>query len=373
MAQPAIAASTPRDTRSEEFNGRVSAVPLPVDLDGSQTEYGAFDGAGGETEESIPEVQKESARQDVKGSRVVERIKRVEATRKLRECSLGRRVKSSPVVEKGEGEAVSNNHAAQKDEVAKEAAMIQKAKPDVGSASTSRSWKSLSDSTRKVKQDKRKEVKEPAVGDNDRVPEAPKSTSVDDKANIGARKDHSVATSSKGKCKMISPTECSGCCETFGQEDILRLSCPSEDAIKHAYCHHCIRIIFQQAIADSHYFPPSCCEPLQLSHCAEFLTEDLVSKFQYKKEELETPDRTYCSHADCGKWIRPENIEAGVALCPACAQKTCTICKAQQHEGLCPEDGNVKALMKLAEKRRWKSCPKCKNMIELNTGCYHMT
>ena len=48
VAQPAVAASTPRDARSEELNGRVSAVPLPVDLEGTQTEYGATDGAGGQ-------------------------------------------------------------------------------------------------------------------------------------------------------------------------------------------------------------------------------------------------------------------------------------------------------------------------------------
>ncbi|KAJ4296311.1 hypothetical protein N0V90_006356 [Kalmusia sp. IMI 367209] len=107
-------------------------------------------------------------------------------------------------------------------------------------------------------------------------------------------------------------------------------------------------------------------------HCTPFLPEDLLTRFQEKKEELETPDRIYCSNVECAKWIKPKNIEADVATCSACAQTTCATCKAKHHDGLCPDDENVTALLALAKEKQWNTCPKCKNMVELNTGCYHM-
>ncbi|KAF2442409.1 hypothetical protein P171DRAFT_417546 [Karstenula rhodostoma CBS 690.94] len=168
--------------------------------------------------------------------------------------------------------------------------------------------------------------------------------------------------------------KCSGCFELFAGADVLELQCPTEElAAKHAYCKDCLQSIFEHAIADSDQFPPRCCQPLELSSCMRLLAEDIVSQFRDKKEELETPDRTYCSMAECAKWIKRDNTEAGVATCPRCAQKTCANCKQKQHEGLCPTDSAVKALLTLAEKKQCKSCPQCKNMVELTVGCYHIT
>ncbi|KAK7191700.1 IBR finger domain-containing protein [Paraphaeosphaeria sporulosa] len=173
--------------------------------------------------------------------------------------------------------------------------------------------------------------------------------------------------------KIASRVECSGCSEVLGEGDILQLSCASEGAQKHAYYRTCLQDMFEGAIADSGCFPPRCCDPLELFHCMPFFSEDLIVRFREKKEELGTPHRTYCSKAECGKWIKPVDIEAGVATCSTCAQETCTSCNAALHDGLCREDEDVKALLTLAEQRRWKSCPECKNMVELRSGCYHIT
>ncbi|CAN9380905.1 unnamed protein product [Alternaria alternata] len=99
----------------------------------------------------------------------------------------------------------------------------------------------------------------------------------------------------------------------------------------------------------------------------------LFSRFVAKREELEMVDRTYCSNKTCSNWIRPASIVADTATCAECAQKTCVTCKNERHDGLCPEDKDVKKLMGVAKAKRWQTCPKCKEMVELERGCFHIT
>ncbi|KAJ4345454.1 uncharacterized protein N0V89_011585 [Didymosphaeria variabile] len=197
---------------------------------------------------------------------------------------------------------------------------------------------------------------------------------VDDQVRSDGKEELEASATEKAPQEIANRTPCSGCFEEFGETDIIKLPCPTEeDALKHAYCQNCLRSIFAYAIADSDHFPPRCCEPLEVSHCTRLLSDDLVSKFKDKKEEMDTPHRVYCSKAECAKWIKPLNIEAGVAACSECSQKTCANCKAKQHDGLCPDDADVQALLTLAKEKQWKSCPECKTMVELTMGCYHIT
>ncbi|KAL1603688.1 hypothetical protein SLS60_005277 [Paraconiothyrium brasiliense] len=218
------------------------------------------------------------------------------------------------------------------------------------------------------------ESDKPAIEKDDQIAtKRPSASSVDKQAKLEVNTILNGEINNKASQRLAHLTECSGCCEEFRGTDILELSCPPENASKHAYCRDCLKSMFEMAIADSDQFPPRCCDPLQLFQCMPFLSEGLIAKFQEKKEELETPNRTYCSKAKCTKWIKLENIKAGVATCSKCAQKTCTSCGAKQHKGLCPDDEHVKSLLTLAEEKRWKSCPECKNMVELAVGCYHVT
>ncbi|KAI4680294.1 uncharacterized protein J4E84_007942 [Alternaria hordeiaustralica] len=68
----------------------------------------------------------------------------------------------------------------------------------------------------------------------------------------------------------------------------------------------------------------------------------------------------------------PSSETVCIAACMKCTQKTCVTCKKKQHTGLCLEDQDVKKLMEVAKAKRWKTCPKCKEMIELEAGCYHI-
>lgn len=170
-------------------------------------------------------------------------------------------------------------------------------------------------------------------------------------------------------------TKCASCFEWYSIFEVLKLSCKRKDDTEfHAYCKACLEGLFDASISDSSLFPPRCCANIiPLFLCKPFIRPETAQRYIEKKEELDTPDPIYCSNPDCAKWIRPTHIQAGIATCQKCEQKTCTTCKTKQHQGLCPEDTGVKKLLGFAEQKKWKTCPKCKNMVELSRGCYHIT
>jgi hypothetical protein len=183
--------------------------------------------------------------------------------------------------------------------------------------------------------------------------------------------------SGKGKGKVGSNafTECVSCLDILPTTDVLQLDCkrPGEDNY-HAYCEDCMDGLFNSCITDPSMFPPSCCaKPLNISICIPFLTGDVVDRFYEKEEELGTTDRTYCSNPQCSRWVKPANIKADVATCTFCAQKTCVTCKGKRHQGLCPEDEGTQQLMLTAKDKDWQTCPKCKNLVELESGCNHIS
>lgn len=168
---------------------------------------------------------------------------------------------------------------------------------------------------------------------------------------------------------------CSACLDMHPIQNTIKLQCKNAgDAEAHAYCHDCLIHLFEACITDSSQFPPRCCNQiLPVFACIPFLPPTLFARFVARREELETPSRTYCSNALCSEWIRPANIVANVATCPTCIQTTCETCKRGQHEGLCQDDMDVKKLMDVAKEKQWQTCPNCNEMVELKGGCYHIT
>ncbi|KAG9188181.1 hypothetical protein G6011_02104 [Alternaria panax] len=168
---------------------------------------------------------------------------------------------------------------------------------------------------------------------------------------------------------------CSSCLHMHATRDVLQLPCKDDGDVEvHVYCRECLTRLFQCSIADTSYFPPRCCSKIiSAISCVPFLPPAVFSSFVAKKDELEMVDRTYCSNKTCSNWVRSADIVAGIATCAGCAQKTCVTCKNKQHHGLCLDDKDVKELMGVAKAKRWQRCPQCKEMIELERGCYHIT
>lgn len=143
----------------------------------------------------------------------------------------------------------------------------------------------------------------------------------------------------------------------------------------HIYCKECIRELFEKSCHDETMFPPRCCrQQIQPSHAAIFLTRELIEQFEEKLIEFSCDDRTYCTNRECLKFIPPGTIANGIGHCQKCNTNTCTFCKNEAHrETDCPNDVNLQAVIDLAKTEGWQRCGRCRMMVELGIGCYHMT
>ncbi len=57
-----------------------------------------------------------------------------------------------------------------------------------------------------------------------------------------------------------------------------------------------------------------------------------------------------------------------------CGVATCSICKAASHGNLdCPKDEATTAVLAAARQAGWIRCYRCRAVVELAHGCYHMT
>lgn len=159
--------------------------------------------------------------------------------------------------------------------------------------------------------------------------------------------------------------------DVFPCRDTLTLECQPEG---HTYCQGCLVDLFRSSIHNTALFPPRCCNitvPLEI--CRALLPKELIKEFDLKVEELATPNPTYCSNGECSSFIRPSEIKADVGSCVFCKTRTCIRCKSPEHTGLCPSDPHVQLLMDVAKRSKWQQCSNCKNMVELEQGCFHMT
>jgi E3 ubiquitin-protein ligase RNF144 len=182
---------------------------------------------------------------------------------------------------------------------------------------------------------------------------------------------------SKGKRKAdehITHTLCSSCMDRHPRFDVIELGCKRKgDVAYHAYCRSCLVGLFKSSLTDTTLFPPRCCGiRIPLSACVHLCPLELVKQYEDKEIELASPNPVYCSNRFCAEFIKPGNVVADIATCRTCKTETCTICKNPRHKGLCPEDPTVQMLMEVAGEKRWQRCHKCRTMVELVVGCYHM-
>ncbi len=80
-----------------------------------------------------------------------------------------------------------------------------------------------------------------------------------------------------------------------------------------------------------------------------------------------------CAEPGCLVGISTQNIVGDKGHCLACKRNTCNKCRMVWHEDEeCVADEERTLIMGMAKKEGWQSCFRCENLVELNTGCYHM-
>lgn len=161
--------------------------------------------------------------------------------------------------------------------------------------------------------------------------------------------------------------ECSSCFETKPASQIINTPC------NHLYCYACTWQLFHDAARDESLFPPRCCrQEIPLSSVRTILGTDLTQTVEVKAVEFRTGNRTYCSNQRCSKFIMPYDIVGLSGKCTACFTLTCIRCKRATHTGPCdePQDREV---LEFTSTQGWRRCYHCRAVIELNTGCNHIT
>ncbi|KAI0937560.1 hypothetical protein AcV5_000367 [Taiwanofungus camphoratus] len=149
----------------------------------------------------------------------------------------------------------------------------------------------------------------------------------------------------------------------------------------HYYDVSCLVGLVEASTRDESLFPPRCCR----QHIPETLfkrhmTPDLAALFTEKSAEFGTVRRVYCANPACSRFLgaRTSGLGYSIYTCPSpsCALPTCSRCRTAVNSPAlhrCKHDSSHKAVLELAQRKGWSRCPACDQMIELQSGCFHMT
>ncbi|KAJ6021268.1 hypothetical protein N7540_006772 [Penicillium herquei] len=188
-------------------------------------------------------------------------------------------------------------------------------------------------------------------------------------SRIAISDDASIGESSSRPTQMHSRTKkCVSCLEEF-HDSVFESSCG------HEFCLDCVRQMFLGAIKDEELYPPRCCgEVMPPGIALRVLQYGELSAFSERAIEWTAKDRLYCAEATCSKFIPPFAIKDEIGICPSCGQSTHLTCRSFAHPGVdCPMDNALHDVLQIAENENWKRCFHCRNMVELQHGCNHIT
>ena len=171
------------------------------------------------------------------------------------------------------------------------------------------------------------------------------------------------------------PCECTSCFDDVPHTDAIDgLPC------RHRYCQPCFTQLVNTSIHNEDTFPPKCClTDIPKTVMRKYLAPTELAKFDQKSLEYAVPlaNRYYCVAPGCARWIdtRIAKRTNGALECPHCETKLCTVCRGPQHPGNqdCPQDFALDATLEQADQSGWRRCHNCRAIVELNTGCRHIT
>jgi len=197
-------------------------------------------------------------------------------------------------------------------------------------------------------------------------------------AKVASKGQHPSEADSPGSrvvADIPQDGECISCFDDCARADLVRLTC------SHDYCKQCARELILNAMTTESAFPPKCClTEIPLKTVLACLDNQQRDDYKEKAAEYAIPagHRWYCPEPRCSKWIRPEKLHRerrSHQTCPHCKAKICSICRSVAHDGDddCPLDFGLNSTLEVAESEGWRRCYSCRTMVELTTGCRHIT
>ncbi|TWU74124.1 hypothetical protein ED733_005266 [Metarhizium rileyi] len=185
--------------------------------------------------------------------------------------------------------------------------------------------------------------------------------------NDGHAGTGSSGTAVASSSRVTEKRSCAACMTDVPYHEAVECPC------SHEYCRACMAALLQAAINDESLFPPRCCnQPIPLDLNRSLFPPGLVGRYEAKKLEYATENRTYCHRAGCSAFIPKPFIQDDIAPCVECQSTTCAICKGPYHGGDCPEDVATMELLRVAEENGWQRCYSCRRMVDLELGCNHI-
>lgn len=188
--------------------------------------------------------------------------------------------------------------------------------------------------------------------------------------------------------------KCNICLEEYDSQDFF-----CNKPCDHSHCTDCVKTHMKVSL-NARKFPFVCpgegCDAvIPTDDCERLLPEELLP--QYVKLEVESciPDKQkyYCPYPNCSALLilDEENMQLALgetsavteAECPECFRLLCAKCQVPWHASMTCEQFRALSedergshdvkLYKLADEKKWKRCSECRTMIELESGCNHMT
>ncbi|XP_004295986.1 PREDICTED: uncharacterized protein LOC101314644 [Fragaria vesca subsp. vesca] len=173
----------------------------------------------------------------------------------------------------------------------------------------------------------------------------------------------------------------------------------SIDGCLHRYCFSCmkqhveVKLLNGQVAQCPH---EGCNTEVSIDSCTQFLAPILVEVMSQRIKESSIPvtEKVYCPNPRCSALMSKSEVlqytsnfyagaeQSGARRCMKCHSYFCINCKVPWHSNMTcydykrsnPYPGQEDQLLKsLATKKHWRQCVKCKNMVELAEGCYHIT
>lgn len=172
------------------------------------------------------------------------------------------------------------------------------------------------------------------------------------------------------KSRVQRTFDCVACMESFVLDDVM-----VTPGCSHSYCRRCMNRLFVESAKSEDLYPPSCCkQAIPITWANLVLNTEEQNQFYAKSEEWKTPNRLYCSRRACSAFIPPLRVNADYGTCAKCLARTCAHCKGAFHSGeACPKDKATQDVLNLAQTAGWKKCFSCNMMVELGSGCNHIT